>query len=97
MPEKIEELEVGRHVKMRSKAGGIDVHCSDTICGAWLTKGRKSIGIVSERDMVYVCLYDDQNAQKLPVALTTKGIQIPDENGKPEFFEWSKLAEVLRK
>jgi hypothetical protein len=47
--------------------------------------------------MVYVCLYDDQNAQKIPVALTTKGIQIPDQNGKPEFFEWSKLAEVLRK
>ena len=97
MPDRIEELEVGRHIKMRSKAGGIDVHCSDKILGAWLTKGRTSIGIVSERGMLYISLYDDQNAQKLPVALTTKGIQIPDQNGKPEFFEWSKLAEVLRK
>jgi hypothetical protein len=82
---------------MRSKAGGIDVHCSDKICGAWITRGDQSIGVVAELGQLYVCLYDDTTTQKVPVALTTKGIQIPAENGKVEFFEWSKLAEVLRK
>ena len=97
MPEKIEELEVGRHVKMRSKAGGIDVHCSATICGAWITKDEQSIGVVAELGQLYVCLYDDTRKQKVPVALTTKGIQIPGSNGKVEFFDWAKVAEVLRK
>lgn len=97
MPEKFEEVEIGRHVKMKSAAGQIDIHCKDSLVGAWITKGKKSIGIVSERDMIYVCLYDDTGLQKLPVALTTKGIQIPDAAGKAEFFDWSKVAEALRK
>lgn len=96
MPETIDELEVNKHVRMKSNAGSIDVHCSDSVCGAWITRAEKSIGIVSDRGMLYVCLYDDRHTQKLPVALTTKGLQIPDEKGKPEFFEWSRLAEVLR-
>ncbi len=97
MPEKFDEIEIRRHVKMKSAAGQIDVHCKDSLVGAWISKGKKSIGVVAERDMVYVCFYDDTGSQRVPVALTTRGIQIPDATGKAEFFEWSKVADLLRK
>ena len=95
--EQFEEVQVDRHIKLKSKAGQIDAHASDSICGAWIGKGKKQIGVVSERDMVYICLWGDKGKDKFPVALTPAGIQIPTADGKPEFFEWSRLAEVLRK
>lgn len=95
MPETVDELEVKKHVRMKSKMGRIDVHCSDTVCGAWLTDGKNSIGVIADRTGVAICIYGSGSA--IPVALTTRGLQIPKKDGGVEFFDWARLAEVLRK
>lgn len=98
MPQSFDEVEVTRHVKMKSAAGQIDLHCKESLVGAWIRKGKKSICLVAEKDSVYVGFYGDTGGLgSLPVAMTTEGIQIPNAHGKPEFFPWSRLADVLRK
>jgi len=95
MSEKVDELEVKKHIRMKSKMGSIDVHCSDTVCGAWVTDGKNTIGVMADRNQLCIALYGDRSS--IPIAMTTKGIQIPGEHEKVEFFEWSRLAEMLRK
>ena len=97
MPETVDELEVKKHVRMRSAAGTINVHCSDKIVGAWIGTGKRQIGVVAEKGQVFVCFNNNMARNAVPVALTTEGLQIPSQHGGVEVFPWSRLAEVLRK
>ena len=95
MPEKVDELEVERHVRMKSQLGSIDVHCSDSKVGAWITKGNQCCGIaIQQSGLIALCFYDNMKNAKPIMAMSIVGIQLCDEGGKPRVIPW---ADVLRK
>ena len=94
----VDQLKVDRHIKLKSSIGKIDVHCSDTVCGAWLTAGNTSASVYVERDGgATIALYPDQKG--FPFAITKHGIQLPTDSTKdrPVFVSWDKLKEIAGK
>lgn len=95
MPEFIDELEVKKHVRMKSELGSIDVHCSDKTIGAWLSSDGKSIGVC--KDNSELCIAIHTKGKAFPdVAITTVGLQLLNANGKPVVFTWSDVLKKLQ-
>ena len=96
MPEEVDELDVKRHIRMKSKLGSIDVHCSGSTVGAWLTYEKQSCGIsIHPGGVIGLCLYDDTKKAVPIMALSTVGLQLRDEGGKPKVIPWSDVLAKL--
>lgn len=95
MPEFIDELEVKKHVRMKSELGSIDVHCSDSRIGAWLSSEGDSIGVFKCGNKFSIAIYAKETTRPV-VALTTVGLQLLDVKGNPVVFTWSDVLKKLQ-
>lgn len=98
--ERIEQLEIGKHVRLRSGDGRVkvDVHCSDDTVGVWANSdGGPQIGIVAEsRKPPYFMIYTKLSAT-VPVALSASGIQVPSPHGgNPKILSWAQVYELVK-
>ena len=98
MPEQIEEIEVGKHFKMKSPVGVIEGHSSKSVVGVWARVGSDQIGIVIDETSKrpYITFYETATAMPRCV-MTTDGIQLFDTSKNMVFTPWVKLAEALKK
>lgn len=102
MPELFDEVQVQKHFKMKSGCGSIEMHCSESVVGIWLSSSSggkdKPIGIVAERGKPpYICVY--AKGKKLPFAIHSEGIQVPGIGPKdsPTFLSFDELSILARK
>jgi hypothetical protein len=102
MPEKFDEVQVEKHFKMKSGCGSIEMHCSESVVGIWLSSSfggkEQPIGIVAERGKPpYICVYT--KGKKLPFAIHGEGIQVPGAgaNDNPTFLSFDELSILAKK
>jgi hypothetical protein len=102
MPETFDEVQVEKHFKMKSGCGSIEMHCSESVVGFWLSSSfagkDRPIGIVAERGKPpYICVY--AKGKKLPFAIHGEGIQIPGPgaNDSPTFLSFDELSILAKK
>ena len=97
MPEKMDEIEVGKHFKMKSPLGVIEGHSSNSVIGVWARVGSDQIGIVIDESSKrpYITFYETATAMPNCV-MTTEGIQLFDTSKNRVFTPWAKLADALR-
>lgn len=91
----VDQLKVDRHIKLKSSIGKIDVHCSDTVCGAWLTAGNTSASVYVERDGgATIALYPKSGG--VPFAISKHGIQLPTDSysERPLILSWNDLKRI---
>lgn len=96
----VEEVVVGRHVKMRSELGGIDVHASNSALGVWISpKGAKSpcgqIGIFVQHGRACLSLYPDYPTNCVPFAISTAGLQVVKRDGTVRIVPLDVLADIV--
>ncbi len=93
----VDELRVGRHIKLSSKLGKIDVHCSDSTLGVWLANGKQSACVyMDDRIGPAFCVYP--NNKLLPFSINTRGVQLPqirDKNEPVRIMSWEEIANVF--
>lgn len=100
----IEQLEVGKHFKMKSAVGSIAVHASGTAIGAWLTKSGSPGGThcaaayIDKVSGPVIAMYPDAEViqTKYPFAISSHGIQIPHECELPTTLSWAEVSKLVK-
>jgi hypothetical protein len=99
---KVDQLEVGKHVKIRSPLGGIDVHASETSLGVWMTPAgvktpEQSLSIHIQRGVPpAICIWPSFKS-KYPFAISANGLQVVKEDGTTRILPLARIAEIVDK
>ena len=100
---RIEELVVGRHVKVASKFGRLEIHATNSTLGVWVSGSKRDepIGMCIAQDGTpYFMVYPKANSplgNKCPFAISANGLQIPQVDSEPKIIPLEKLAGLLLK
>ncbi len=104
----VEQLKVGRHIRIRSAIGNLNVHASGTALGVWLQSadGRRDENMLS----AYVVpgrtpalalwpsrkFWGPRPRQRMPFAISGDGLQVPHPDGTVTILPLEQLAEIVR-
>lgn len=98
---KVEQLVVGKHVKVSSSFGSIEVHASGKTLGMWVSRGGKfdgQIGIVVEQGKgPYISIWPTNDSgvkTTFPFAVSGHGLQVPT-SGNPVILSWGDVARLV--
>jgi len=106
-----EQVRVGKHVRIRSAIGKLDVHASDTVVGVWLSsEGRESgsenmlAAFVRPNETPTLAFYPPakywgptaKRSPRLPFALSGHGLQVPHQDGTVTILPLERLSEIVR-
>lgn len=104
----VDQLEVGKHVKIHYNGCKLDVHAGNSGIGMWLTKdGNKpdenTIGMfIGPHDLPYFMIYPTKDywesglKMKLPFAFTSEGVQIPHPDGTRTFIKFKEISDLVK-
>lgn len=95
----VDEVQVGRHVKMLSDVGRFDVHCSGSTMGAWLQPVGKrgpdgQIGMHIQNGVAFFSIWPSVDA-KHPFAISANGLQVVKDDGTVRIMPLGKIAELV--
>lgn len=104
-----EQLQVGRHVKMRCALGSLDVHASDTVLGVWLQGGSGGrpantlAAYVGPDQSPAIAFYPpadywgpkEPGKPRQPFAFSANGLQVPHQDGSVTILPLAKLSELV--
>lgn len=92
----VDQLQVGKHLRMKSPIGSIDVHSSGNVLGAWLKCGDSTACVyATEREGAVIALYP--KSRGLPFAISKHGVQLPTDSPSetPLILNWEQLKEIV--
>jgi hypothetical protein len=103
---RVEQLQIGKHAKIRNDAGSIAVHASKDTLGVWLDSNvsgptHGTICVVARSgQMPYVAVWPKKDYRKsgnaLPFALSAEGLQVPHPDGTNTILPLEKLAALVK-
>lgn len=104
-----EQLQVGRHVRMRCALGSIDVHASDTVLGVWLQGGSGGrpantlAAYVGPGQSPAIAFYPpadywgpkEPGKPRQPFAFSGSGLQVPHQDGSVTVLSLEELSNLV--
>ena len=105
-PVEFDEVVVKKHIKLKSKLGQIDVHCSDNTVGVWLSKAENdadscvAAAYVCKRNGPVIAIYPDKKTFKakntLPFAISGHGLQVPHVDGTVTHLSFAEISDIVK-
>lgn len=97
----VDQLVIGKHVKVRSPLGSIDVHASETNLGIWFTPAgakqpEKTMSVHIQHGVPSLCIWPSWKSN-WPFAISANGLQIPKKDGMVRIVPLERLAELVDK
>lgn len=107
-PMAVDQLQVGSHLKMGNDNNRLSIHASKSIVGLWLSNRRHGnqhdqIAMVSDNHgQTYFAVYPEATywgpgvVNQLPFAVSTKGVQIPHQDGTVTHLSFAEISKMVR-